>query len=128
MYLILYLIDSEEEDAINHRKHKQVLDNDIIKYKQIIERCENKISTQNQEFQSIQKQCAATEARLNTLKEENLEIKRIVIHKNSEVGEYSSKSLCIYLSIYLTNISMYLYLYVSNALCVYKDLHQKIYY
>lgn len=82
-------LDSEEEDAINRSKHQQTLDNDIIKYKQIIERCEKKISNQNLEIQSAQKQCLATEARLNSLKEENLQIKRIMIHKNSEVGSAS---------------------------------------
>jgi chromosome segregation ATPase len=80
------LLDVEQEQASIKDQARAHLDSQMLQLRQVLERTEKKLSAVNNDFAATQRQCAATEARLTSLKEENLELRRRTGQKSAELN------------------------------------------
>jgi len=79
-------LDCEQEQAIAKEQTRLQQESRILQIRQVLERTEKKLVVVNNELTATQRHCAVTETRLNSLKEENTELRRQINQKAAEVG------------------------------------------
>ena len=79
-------LDSQEELSEDRERARKQQEQQIFQLRKVVESTEKKLQGVSNELISAQRQCAATEARLHALKEENLEVRGRLAQKTAEVG------------------------------------------
>ena len=80
------LLDGEQETSARRDVQRQTQLNELAQLRQLLERSEKRTASVAGELTATQRQGAALEARVTSLKEENLELKRRVGMKSKEAG------------------------------------------
>ena len=80
------LLDGEQEGSARRDAQRQAQLNELAQLRQLLERSEKRTASVAGELTANQRQGAALEARVTSLKEENLELKRRVGMKSKEAG------------------------------------------
>jgi len=80
------LLDGEQEASARRDAQRQAQLNELAQLRQLLERSEKRTASVAGELTANQRQSAALEARVTSLKEENLELKRRVGMKSKEAG------------------------------------------
>ena len=80
------LLDYEQEASSRRDAQRQAQLNELAQLRQLLERSEKRTASVAGELTATQRQGAALEARVTSLKEENLELKRRVGMKSKEAG------------------------------------------
>jgi len=79
-------LDREQEQAGLREQARRHLEAQTAELRQVLARTEQKLQSAGSELTAAQRQCAATEARLSSMKEENNDLKRRINQKQAEAG------------------------------------------